>query len=161
MQKKCQVAKEELISSLKREETSKKHLAKELEVISKWIESAKVSEHIRSVQGKTNFLDPDHVDIQSASSESTNDSSTDMDYPSTSNSSMDKKYLLMKEKIKQEKKLAKFNKKYGPLDNFVKQKEQVAEKAKSINQQVNVGYLSGKKLKDKLDHIETKEVPNS
>ena len=33
--KECQVAKEELISSLKREETAKKHLAKELEIISK------------------------------------------------------------------------------------------------------------------------------
>ena len=83
-----------------------------------------------------------------------------MDYPSTSNTSMDKKYLLMKGKIKQEKKLAKLNKKYGPLDNFVKQKEQVVEKAKFINQQVNVGYLSGKKLKDKLNHIEAKDVPS-
>ena len=119
---------------MKREEIAKKHLAKELEVISKWTESAKVSEQIRSVQGKTNFLDPDHVDVQSASSESTDDSSTDMNYPSTSNPSMDKKYLLMKGKLKQEKKLAKLNKKYGPLDNFVKQKKQVVEKAKSINQ---------------------------
>ena len=83
-----------------------------------------------------------------------------MDYPSTSNTSMDKKYLLMKGKINQEKKLTKLNKKYGPLDNFVKQKEQAVEKAKSINQQVNVGYLSGKKLKDKLDHIEAKDVPS-
>ena len=33
--KECQITKEELILSLKREETSKKHLAKELEVISK------------------------------------------------------------------------------------------------------------------------------
>ena len=129
--KECQIAKEELILRLKREEIAKKHLAKELEVISKWTESAKVSEQIRNIQGKTNFLDPDHVDIQSASSESTDDLSTDMDYPSTSNTSMDKKYLLMKGKIKQEKKLAKLNKKYGPLDNFVKQKEQVVEKTKS------------------------------
>ena len=98
--KKCQIAKEELILSLKIEETSKKHLAKELEVISKWTESAKVSEQIKNVQEKTNFLDPEHVDIQSASSESTDDLSTDMDYPSTSNTSMDKKYLLMKGKIK-------------------------------------------------------------
>ena len=91
---------------MKREETAKKHLAKEIKVISKWTESAKVSEQIRSVQGKTNFLDPDHVDVQSASSESTDASSTNMNYPSTSNPSMDKKYLLMKEKLKQEKKLA-------------------------------------------------------
>ena len=53
-----------------------------------------------------------------------------MNYPSTSNPLMAKKYMLMKGKVKQEKKLAKLNKKYGPLDNFVKQKEQVVEKAK-------------------------------
>ena len=50
-------------------------------------------------------------------------------------------------------------KKYGHLNNFVKQKEQVVEEAKSNNQHVNVGYLSEKKLKDKLEHIETKVVP--
>ena len=59
----CQIAKDELILSLKREEIAKKHLAKEKEFISKWTESAKVSEQIRNVQGKTNFLDPDHVDV--------------------------------------------------------------------------------------------------
>ena len=61
--KECQIAKDELILSLKREETAKKHLAKEQEVISKWTESAKVSEQIRNVQGKTNFLGPDCVDV--------------------------------------------------------------------------------------------------
>ena len=118
--KECQIAKDELILSLKREETAKKHLAKELEVISKWTESAKVSEQIRNVQGKTNLLDPDSVDIQSVPSESTDDSSTDMGYPSTSKRSMDVKYQLMKNKMKQEKKLAKLKKKYGHLNNFVK-----------------------------------------
>ena len=43
-EKECQIAKDEFILSLKREETSKKHLAKELEVIKKWIEYTKVSE---------------------------------------------------------------------------------------------------------------------
>ena len=61
--KECQIAKDELILSLKGEETTKKHLDKELEVISKWTESAKVSEQIRNFQGKTNFLDPDSVYI--------------------------------------------------------------------------------------------------
>ena len=42
--KECQIDKDELILSLKREGTTKKHLAKELEVISKWNKSAKVSE---------------------------------------------------------------------------------------------------------------------
>ena len=157
--KECQIAKDELILSLKREETAKKHLAKELEVISKWTESSKVSEQIRNVQGKTNFLDPDYVDVQSTPSESTDDSSMDMDYPSTSKGSTDVKYQLMKSKINQEKKLAKLKKKYGNLNNFVKQKEQVVEEAKTNIQQVNVGYLSSKQLKDKLENIETKTVP--
>ena len=51
------------------------------------------------------------------------------------------------------------NKKYGNLNNFVKQKEQVVEVAKANIQQVNVGYLSSKQLKDKLENIETKIVP--
>ena len=95
--KECQIAKDELILSLKREETAKKHLAKEQEIISKWTESAKVSEQIRSVQGKTNFLDPNYVDVQSVASESTDDSSTDMDHPSTSKGSMDVNYLVDEE----------------------------------------------------------------
>ena len=96
--KECQIAKDELILSLKGEETAKKQLDKELEVISKWTESAKVSEQIKNVQGKNNFLDPDSVDIQSIPSKSTDDSSMDMDYPSTSKRSMDVKYQLMKRK---------------------------------------------------------------
>ena len=159
--KECQIAKDELILSLKREETTKKHLAKEQEIINKWTESAKVSEQIRSVQGKTNFLDPDHVDIQSVASESTDDSSMDMDHPSTSKGSMDVNYLLMKNKIKQEKKLAKLKKKYGPLNNNFVKKTVTEEEAKTNNQQVNVGYLSNKQLKDKLENIEAKSVPNA
>ena len=128
--KECQIAKDELILSLKREETTKKHLAKELEVIRKWTKSAKVYKQIRNVQVKTNFLDPDFVDIQSVPSESTDDSSTDMGYLSTTKMLMDVKYQLMKNKKKQEKKLAKLKKKYGHLNNFVKQKEEVIEEAK-------------------------------
>ena len=71
---------------------------------------------------------------------------------------MDENNLLMKSKIKQEKKLAKLKKKYGHLNNFVRQKEQHVE-AKTNNQHVNVGYLSSKQLKDKLENIEAKTVP--
>ena len=66
------------------------------------------------------------------------------------------KYQLMKSKINQEKKLAKLKKKYGHLNNFVKQKEQVVEEAKTNIQQVNVGYLSSKQLKDKLETYKLK-----
>ena len=53
--KECQIAKDELITSLKREESVKKLLAKEQEVINKWTKSAKVSYQIREVQGKDEF----------------------------------------------------------------------------------------------------------
>ena len=62
--------------------------------------------------------------------------------------------------MKQEKKLAKLKKKYGHLNNFVKKKEQVAEEAKTNSQQINVGYLSSKQLKDKLKIIEIKTIPS-
>ena len=81
-----------------------------------------------------------------------------MDYTSTRKRSTDGKYQLMKSKINQEKKLAKLKKKYGHLKNFVKQKEQVVEEAKSNIQHVNVGYLSSKQLKDKLENKEIKPV---
>ena len=35
------------------------------------------------------------------------------------------------------------------------------EETKTKNEKVNVGYLSNKQLKDKLDNIETKSVPNA
>ena len=39
------------------------------------------------------------------------------------------------------------------------QKEEVIEEAKRDIQQVNVGYLSSKQLKDNLENIETKNCP--
>ena len=48
--------------------------------------------------------------------------------------------------MKQEKKLAKLKKKYGHLNNFVKQKEETIEEAKPDIQQINVGYLSSKAI---------------
>ena len=71
---------------------------------------------------------------------------------------MDVNYLLMKNKIKQEKELEKLKNKYSHVNNFVKQKEQNIE-AKTNNQQVNVGNLSSKQSKDKLENIKAKIVP--
>ena len=48
--------------------------------------------------------------------------------------------------------------KYGHLNNFVK-KIEPEEEAKTNNQKVNVGYLSNKQLKDKLENIEAKSIP--
>ena len=56
--------------------------------------------------------------------------------------------------------ISKIEKKYCHLNNFVK-KVVTQEETKTNNEKVNVGYLSNKQLKDKLDNIETKFVPNA
>ena len=73
---------------------------------------------------------------------------------------MDVNYPSIKDKLKQEKKLAKLNKKYGYLNNFFK-KVVTEEETKTNNEKVNIGYLSKKQLKDKLENIEAKSVLNA
>ena len=75
--KECQIAKVKLILNLKREEAARKLLAREHEVIMKWTDYANVSEHIRNVQRKVNFLDENHADILSVDSESNDNASMD------------------------------------------------------------------------------------
>ena len=84
----------------------------------------------------------------------------DMNHPSTSKVLMYVNYPSIKDKMEQEKKLEKLKKKYGPLNNFFK-KVVTEKEAKTNNQKVNVCYLSNKQLKDKLENIEAKSVPNA
>ena len=66
-------------------------LSKEHEVINKWTESTRVSQQIREVQGKVNFLDKDHVDVLRVDSESNDDNaSMDKHHPSISKVLMDR-----------------------------------------------------------------------
>ena len=70
-------------------------------------------------------------------------SSTDERYPLKNNSSVGKKTL------------KKLNKKYGPVNkNFVKGESNSSR----TNESVNIGHFSDKKLKEKLDAIETMPV---
>ena len=73
---------------------------------------------------------------------------------------MDENYLSIKDKLKKKKKLEKLKKKYGPLNNFVK-KVVTEKETKTNNEKVNISYLSNKQLKDKLDNVEAKYVPNA
>ena len=73
---------------------------------------------------------------------------------------MDVNYPSIKDKLKLKKKLEKLNKKYGHLNNFVK-KVVTEEETKTNNEKVNISYLSNKQLKDKLDNVEAKSVPNA
>ena len=50
-------------------------------------------------------------------------------------------------------------KKYCHFNNFLK-KVITQEETKTNDEKVNVGYFSNKQLKDKLENIETKSVPN-
>ena len=84
----------------------------------------------------------------------------DINHPSTSKVSTNENYPSIKGKIKQERKLEKLKKKYCHLNNFVK-KVVTKEETKTNNEKVNVSYLSNKQLKDKLENIETKSVPNA
>ena len=54
--------------------------------------------------------------------------------------------------------LGNLKKKYCHLDNFVPEKESETE-TKVKTEKVNVGFLSNKQLKDKLEKIEVKTVP--
>ena len=155
--KECQIDKDELILSLNREEVVQKFLAREQGVICKWTNFANVSQHIREIQGNINFLDPGHVDIQSVHSESTDVSSMDMNHPSTSKVSTDENYPSIKDKLKQENKLAKLKRKYCHLNNFVK-KLVSEDETKTNTEKVNVGYLCNKQLKDKIENIETRSI---
>ena len=69
----------------------------------------------------------------------------DMNHPSTSKVSMDENYPSIKDKLKQEKILAKLKKKYGHLNNFVK-KVVTEEETNTNNEKVNICYLSNKQL---------------
>ena len=84
----------------------------------------------------------------------------DINHPLTSKALTNENYPSIKENLKQERKFAKLKKKYGHLNNFVK-KVVTEEKTKTNNEKVNIGYLSNKQLKGKLDNVDAKSIPNA
>ena len=73
---------------------------------------------------------------------------------------MDENYPSNTDKSSANKKLTKLEKKYYHLDNFTPKKE-IEIETTTKDKKVNVGFLSNKQLKDKLDNIEVKSVPKN
>ena len=63
-----------------------------------------------------------------------------------------------KDKSTNNKKLRKWKKKYCHIDNFTPKKE-IEIETKTETKKVNVGFLSNKQLKDKIENIEVKTAP--
>ena len=84
----------------------------------------------------------------------------DKNHPSTYKESTNENYPSNKDKSTDNKKLRKLKKKYCHLDNFTPKKE-IEIETKTETKKVNVGFLSNKQLKDKIENIEIKTAPNN
>ncbi|KAK1357212.1 hypothetical protein POM88_050468 [Heracleum sosnowskyi] len=93
----CQVAKDDLLIVLKREEFIKAQLAKEHETIARWTDSKNVATHIIKAQGVDTFYkestrkDKKKLDIKRLE----DDTSTDSEHPLEGNASTDSKHSLL------------------------------------------------------------------
>ncbi|KAK1389761.1 hypothetical protein POM88_017939 [Heracleum sosnowskyi] len=167
MRVECQVAKDDLLTVLKREEILKAQLAKEHETIARWTDSRNVAINIIKAQGVDTFYkksvrkDKKKLDVENLG----DDTSMDNEHPLKGNTSTDSKHPLMgntstdvtcpkkcTSSVSQEK-LEKLNKKYGPTNKNFVQGECSETKAKDVN----IGHLSNKQLKGKLENIEVKD----
>ena len=154
MRVECQVAKDDLLIVLKREESIKAQLAKEQETIARWTDSKNVATNIIKAQGVDTFYkestrkDKKKLDIESLG----DDTSTDSEHPLEGNASMDSRHPLMDNTSTEvtcpkkctssvsHDRLEKLNKKYDPTSkNFL---QGSISKTKAEN--VNIGYLSNK-----------------
>ncbi|KAK1385355.1 hypothetical protein POM88_023090 [Heracleum sosnowskyi] len=166
MRVECQVAKDDLLIVLKREESIKAQLAKEQETIARWTNSKNVATNIIKSQGVDTFYkestrkDKKKLDVESLG----DDTSTDSKHPLEGNASTDSRHLLLDNTSTEvtcpkrctsnvsHDRLEKLNKKYGPTSkNFVQ-----GSSSKTKAENVNIGCLSNKQLKDRVEEIEVK-----
>ncbi|KAK1369366.1 hypothetical protein POM88_035458 [Heracleum sosnowskyi] len=154
MRLECQVAKDDLLTVLKREEILKAQLAKEHETIARWIDSRNVATNIIKAQGVDTFYkesvgkDKEKLDVENLG----DDTSTDSEHPLMGNTSTDETCPKKCTSSVSKEKLEKLNKKYGPTNKKFVQGECSKTKAKDVN----IGHLSNKQLKGKLENIEIK-----
>ncbi|KAK1396952.1 hypothetical protein POM88_006815 [Heracleum sosnowskyi] len=149
MRVECQVAKDDLLIVLKREESIKAQLAKEHETIARWTDSKNVATNIIKSQGVDTFYkestrkDKKKLDVESLG----DDTSTDSKHPLEGNASTDSRHQLLDNtstEVTYPKKctssishdrLEKLNKKYGPTSkNFVQ-----GSSSKTKVENVNIG----------------------
>ncbi|KAK1401563.1 hypothetical protein POM88_001168 [Heracleum sosnowskyi] len=145
-------AKQELEKVLKREEILKTQQEIEHKVIAKWKDSRNVASNI--------------INVQESETESTNnndhmlkvDTSTEFKVSLTDEPSTDQAVSLT-EKKKEE--LTRLNNKFGPVTkNFVQGESSKSKKVEKPVERANVGHLSNKQLKDKLEKIQVEVKDN-
>ncbi|XP_063941537.1 uncharacterized protein LOC135149680 [Daucus carota subsp. sativus] len=115
-----ELAKDELLVVLKREEILKKQLEREQEIIAKWKDSRNVLENMCSTQVLEETCKSAWRKNKKLLDES--DLLVDSDHPLIDSQSMDESYPSKNQTAVDENKLKKLDKKYGPINkNFVKE----------------------------------------
>ncbi|KAK1387194.1 hypothetical protein POM88_015372 [Heracleum sosnowskyi] len=169
-------AKKELENVLEREEILKTQLEIEQSVIAKWKDARNVATNIINVQGMESFCEQSWkknkeklgyaVETLESVSESTNnndhllkvDMSTECTVSLTDEPSTDQ-VVSLTEKRKEE--LTRLNNKYGPVTkNFVQGESSKSKKVEKPVERANVGHLSNKQLKDKLENVQVEAKGN-
>lgn len=118
--KASELAKDELLAVLKREEILKKQLEREQEIIAKWKDSRNVLENMCSTQVLEETCKSARRKNKKLLDES--DLLVDSDHPLIDSQSMDESYPSKNQTAVDENKLKKLDKKYGPINkNFVKE----------------------------------------
>ena len=159
--KESRVAKDELVVALKEKEIFKKQLEREQEIMARWKNSRDVVSNMHA----TKIIEEKCISDWSSIKEelekegdqgSAADQSTDNDHQLKNSSSTDENYQLRSQKLaKKKNSLDKLNEQYGPTNkNFVKEESSSNKPVK----EVNIGHLSNKQLKDKLDSVENKSI---
>ncbi|KAK1373166.1 hypothetical protein POM88_029359 [Heracleum sosnowskyi] len=169
-------AKKELENVLERKEIIKTQLEIEQSVIAKWKDSRNVATNIINVQGMESFCEQSWKkkkeklgyagETLESETESTNnndnlskvDMSTECRVSLTDEPSTDQAVSLT-EKRKEE--LTRLNNKYGPVTkNFVQGESSKSKKVEKPIERANVGHLSNKQLKDKVEKIQVEAKGN-
>ena len=133
----CQDSKNELVNSLKREESLREELTKEQDVIKSWNNSTRVTRSIIENRIKETFLDPSSsqekkpVKGNQSTDNCLSTDNSETDYPSIKKSSTDNNYLLNKAKPT-DKMIKNMKEKYGGTENFVKEGTPPKDKIKKV-----------------------------
>ncbi|KAK1355984.1 hypothetical protein POM88_049240 [Heracleum sosnowskyi] len=169
-------AKKELENVLQREEILKTQLEIEQGVIAKWKDSRNVATNIINVQGMESFCEESWKknkeklgcvgETLESETESTNnndhllevDMSTKCNVSLTHEPSTDQAVSLTD---KRKEKLTRLNDKYGPVTkNLVQGESSNSKKVEKPVERANVGHLSNKQLKDKVEKVHNEAKGN-
>ena len=153
-------SKKELVRSLQREESLKKELKKEHDVIKSWNNSSRITRSVIENRIKKTFLDPNGSIKKMLENPSTNNypstDNSDNEYPLKKKNSTNDNCLSKKKKMPTSKTILKMKEKYGGTENFVKEGTPPEEKNENVESKDTSS--SSKKLDKTNDMVKTKEI---